>query len=126
MSGFVPLNAGYYAVVSVRRTRFKVLVLLILALAGESPTCILLPVAPVACQVILGGLNSQFRDFESPRAHTRINSLGLFLAHKLTCGKRERVSERHSMRNRRAVGLLNPIRDKTLKARTGGDKGRHL
>ena len=39
MSGFVPLNAGY--TVSVRRTRSNVLVLLVLALAGESPTCIL-------------------------------------------------------------------------------------
>ena len=37
--GFVPLNAGY--TVSVRRTRLNVLVLLTLALAGESPTCIL-------------------------------------------------------------------------------------
>ena len=39
MSGFVPLTAGY--TVFVRRTRLNVLVLLILALAGESPTCIL-------------------------------------------------------------------------------------
>ena len=39
MSGFVPLNAGY--TVSVRRTRLNVLVLLTLAIAGESPTCIL-------------------------------------------------------------------------------------
>ena len=36
---FVPLNAGY--MVSVRRTRLDVLGLLTLALAGESPTCIL-------------------------------------------------------------------------------------
>ena len=27
------------------------------------------------------------------------------------------------MKNRRAVGLLNPMRDKKLKARTGGEKG---
>ena len=39
MSGFVPLNVG--CTVSVRRTRLNVLVLLTLALAGESPTCIL-------------------------------------------------------------------------------------
>ena len=39
MSGFVPLIAGY--TVSVRRTRLNVLVLLALAIAGESPTCIL-------------------------------------------------------------------------------------
>ena len=34
----------------------------------------------------------QFREFEPRRVHTRINSLGLFLVHKLTCGKRESVS----------------------------------
>ena len=37
--GFVPLNAG--DTVSGRRTRLNVLVLLTLALARESPTCIL-------------------------------------------------------------------------------------
>ena len=39
MSGFC-LNAGY-TIVFGRRTRLNVLVLLTLALAGESPTCIL-------------------------------------------------------------------------------------
>ena len=39
MSGFVPLNAGY--TVAVRRTRLKVLILLTLAVGGESPTGIL-------------------------------------------------------------------------------------
>ena len=34
----------------------------------------------------------QFREFESPRVHTRINSWGLFLVRKFTCGKRESVS----------------------------------
>ena len=38
MSGFVPLDAGY--TVSVRKTRLNVLVLLSLAIAGESLTCI--------------------------------------------------------------------------------------
>ena len=38
MSGFVPLKAGY--TVSVRKTSKNALVLLSLALAGESPTCI--------------------------------------------------------------------------------------
>ena len=28
----------------------------------------------------------QFCEFEPRRVHTRINSLGLFLVHKLTCG----------------------------------------
>ena len=49
-------------------------------------------VAPVAYQVILEPGIGQFREFESPRVHTRINSWGLFLAHNLTCGKRESVS----------------------------------
>ena len=49
--------------------------------------------APVAYQVIiLEPVIGQFREFESPRVHTRINSWGIFLAHKLTCGKRESVS----------------------------------
>ena len=49
-------------------------------------------VAPVAYQVILEPVIGQFREFEPRRVHTRINSLGLFLVHKLTCGKRESVS----------------------------------
>ena len=50
------------------------------------------PVAPVAYQVILEPGIGQFGEFEPPRVHTRINSWGLFLVHKLTCGKRESVS----------------------------------
>ena len=46
------------------------------------------PVAPVAYQVILEPGIGQCCEFESPRVHTRINSWGLFLVHKLTCGKR--------------------------------------
>ena len=49
-------------------------------------------IAPVAYQVILEPGIGQFREFESRRVHTRINSLGLFLVHKLTCEKRESVS----------------------------------
>ena len=48
--------------------------------------------ASVAYQVILEPGIGQFREFESPRVHTRINWWGLFLVHKLTCGKRESVS----------------------------------
>ena len=51
-----------------------------------------MPVAPVAYQVILEPATGQFRKFEPRRVHTRRNSLGLFLVHKLTCGKRESVS----------------------------------
>ena len=46
-----------------------------------------------------------------PACKNRINSLELFLVHKSTCGERESMSEQHSMKNRRAVGLLNPMRD---------------
>ena len=52
----------------------------------------LMPVAPVAYQVILEPGIGQFREFEPPRVHTRTNSWGLFLVHKLTCGKRGSVS----------------------------------
>ena len=51
-----------------------------------------LSVAPVAYQVILEPGIGHFREFEPRRVHTRINSLGLFLVHKLTCGERESVS----------------------------------
>ena len=50
------------------------------------------PVAPVAYKVILEPGIDQFREFEPHRVHTRINSLGVFLVHKVTCGKRESVS----------------------------------
>ena len=66
----------------------------------------------MAYQVILEPGIGQFREFEPRRLHTRIKSLGLFLVHKVTCGKRESVSQQLSMKNRRAVGLLNPMRDK--------------
>ena len=51
------------------------------------------PVAPVAYLVIIlePGIG-QSREFEPRRVHTRINSLGLLLVDKLTCGKRESVS----------------------------------
>ena len=52
---------------------------------------IVVPVAPVAYQVIPEPGIGQIREFGLPRVHTRINSLGLFLVHKLTCGKRESV-----------------------------------
>ena len=56
------------------------------------PTRAMIEVAPVAYQVILEPGIGQFREFEPYRLHTRIKSLGLFLVHKLTCGKRESVS----------------------------------
>ena len=49
-------------------------------------------VAPVAYQVILEPGIGQFREFESPRMHTRTNSWRLLLVHKSTCEKRESVN----------------------------------
>ena len=48
--------------------------------------------APVEYQVILEPGTCQFRELEPRRVHARINSLGHFLVHKLTCGKRESMS----------------------------------
>ena len=76
----------------------------------------------MAYQVILEPAIGQFREFEPRRVHTRINSLGLFLVHKLTCGKRESVRQQHSMKNRRAVGSLNPMRFK-IEGKDRGGKG---
>ena len=69
------------------------------------------PVSPVANQVILEPGIGQFREFEPRRVHSRIK--GLFLVHKfvLSGGKRESVSQQHSIKKIRAVGLLNPMRD---------------
>ena len=50
------------------------------------------PVAPVAHQVILEPGIGRFRELEFPRVHTRTNSCGHFLVHKLIRGKRESVS----------------------------------
>ena len=52
----------------------------------------MVPVALVAYHVILEPGIGQFRELEPRQVHTRINSLGLFPVHKLTCGKRESVS----------------------------------
>ena len=47
------------------------------------------PVALVAYQVILEPGIGQFREFESPRVRTRINSWAFLLAHKSTCDLRK-------------------------------------
>ena len=49
------------------------------------------PVAPVEYQVILERGIDQFREFEPRQVRTRINSLGVFLVHKWTCGDLESV-----------------------------------
>ena len=76
----------------------------------------------MAYQVILEPGIGQFGEFESPRVHTRIYSWGIFLVHILTCGKCESVSWQHSMKNRRAVGLLNLMRDKNRRQEPGGKR----
>ena len=70
------------------------------------------PVAAVAYQVILEPGIGRFSEFEPRRVHTRINLLGLFVVDKLTCGKRESMSQQESIKSRRAVRLLNHMRDK--------------
>ena len=49
------------------------------------------PVVPVAYQIILEPGIGLCREFEPRQLQTRKKSLGLFLVHKLTCGKRESV-----------------------------------
>ena len=77
----------------------------------------MLPVASVACQVILEPDIGQFRDVRAPPSAYSYSCIFVgtffFLVHKLTCRKRESVIWQRSMRKRRAVGLLNPMRDKS-------------
>ena len=47
---------------------------------------IIFPVAPVAYRVIFELGIGQVCEVELPRVHTRVNSWGLVLVHKLTCG----------------------------------------
>ena len=60
----------------------------------------------------------------SPSAHT---CRDFFLGWKNWFKRKARERELARFdENRRAVGMLNPMGDKNLKARTGGEKGRHL
>ena len=63
------------------------------------------PVDPMEYQVILKTGIGQFREFESPRVLIRKKLWGLFLVHKLTCGKRESVGWRHLMQKSRSSGI---------------------
>ena len=55
----------------------------------------------------------QFREFESPRVHTRTKIRRDFFLHKkMISGKRERGELATVDENRRAVGMLNPMHDK--------------
>ena len=64
-----------------------------------------MPVAPVAHQVILEPGIVQLREFESPRVHTRINSWGLSLVYKSTCGKRQSVSYQQILEKSTSRGI---------------------
>ena len=65
----------------------------------------------------------QFRGFKSHRVHARRD----FFLHKEIDWRKARERELATLdENRRAVGTLNPVRHKNVKARAGGGKGRHL
>ena len=79
--------------------------------------CVPKPVAPVAYQATLEPGIGQFREFEPRRVHTRKKLVGIFSCAQIDLRK---AREQHSMENRRAVGLLNPMRDKKRKQEPGG------
>ena len=76
--------------------------------------------------MVVGGpraYQNQFRGFKSQRVHVRRD----FFLHKKNGWRKAREREIATFdENGRAVGMLNPIRDKKIKARTGGGKGRLL
>ena len=75
--------------------------------------CCIRPVAPAAAyEVILErGIIGQFREFDSPRVNSHsYKFVGTFSWAQINLGK-AREREQHSMKNRRAVGLLIPTRD---------------
>ena len=81
----------------------------------------------MAYQVIFEPGIGQFREFEPPRVRTGINLWGLFLVHRLTRGKRESVCELATLDEKStSSGIAEPYARYKLKARTGGEKGRHL
>ena len=79
----------------------------------------------VAHHVILDPAIGQFREFEPRRVHTRINSLGLFLVHIDLRKARERELATLDEKST-SSGIAKPYARQKLKARTGGEKGRHL
>ena len=66
----------------------------------------------MAYQVILEPGIGRLREIEPPPSAYSYKFVGTFLVHKLTSGTRGSVSKQHSMKNRRAVGCMNPMRDK--------------
>ena len=77
-------------------------------------------VAPVAYQINLEPGIGQFREFEPRRVHTRINSLRFLLCAQIDLRKARERDLAHSMKNRRAVGVLNPMRDENWRQEPGG------
>ena len=81
------------------------------------------PVAPMPCQVILEPGIGQFREFESPRVHSGINSRGLLLVAEIDLRKaRERELTTLDEKST-SSGIAEPYASQKLKARTGGGKG---
>ena len=84
------------------------------------------PVAPVAYQVVLGPAIGQFREAESPRVHTRINSCFFLLCAQIDLRKaRERELATPDEKST-SSGIAEPFARLKLKARTRGEKGRQL
>ena len=87
------------------------------------------PVAPVAYQVNLGSGIGQFREFESPRVHTRIKFVGTFSCAQIDLRKaRERELATTLDEKLTSSGIAEPyecamkIEGKNWR----GEKGRHL
>ena len=96
-------------------------------LASSPSMRVIVSVAPVAYQATLGPGIGLFREFEPPPSAYWYKFVGGFSWAQIDSRKaRERELATLDERNRRAVGLLNPMRDKKMKARTGGEMGRHL
>ena len=77
----------------------------------------------MAYQVILEPSIGQFREIEPRRVHTRINSLGLSLVHKLTCGKRENVIEQQLDENSTSSGIAEPYARKIMEGKNQRGEG---
>ena len=54
----------------------------------------------------------QLREFESPRVHTRYEVVGTFFCAPIDSRKAQERELATFDENRRAVGMLNPMRDK--------------
>ena len=88
------------------------LLLLQLLLIDAKTVDHMFPISPVAFQVILEPGIGQFREFDPRRVHARVNSLGLFSCAQIDFRKARERELATLDENRRAVGLLNPLRDK--------------